>query len=123
MNCSALCTAPLSSRYFSLRSRCTFASAAGYQVPLRLNVHDEASSLDSRASISARAAGESYAAVPARAKLTASRKSKSRCMSPAARLEHPVDREDRQHVDAPAPEPGRSRLGVVARFTCRGPLD
>ena len=49
MNCSVVCTAPRSSRYFSLRSRCDFASAAVYQVPLRLNSHAEASSLRQQA--------------------------------------------------------------------------
>lgn len=62
MNFSVLGTIPLSSRYFSLRSRCDFASVAGYQLPLRLNSQPDASSFDINASISARAAGERGAA-------------------------------------------------------------
>jgi hypothetical protein len=84
MNCSALSTAPRSSRYFSLRNRCDLASFVGYQGPLRLNVHDEASSLDSGASISALAIGEREAALPAEEKATASKRSSGRFMSPAA---------------------------------------
>ena len=79
MNCSVLRTMPRSSRYFSLRNRCVFASVAGYQVPLRLNVHDDASRLDSKASISALAVGERVAAWPAAAKTSITRNSRSRC--------------------------------------------
>ena len=63
MNCSVLCTIPLSSRYCSLRRRCDFASVPEYQLPLRLNSQPDASSFYISTSISARAAGDRVAAL------------------------------------------------------------
>src|SRR5262245_21266146 len=130
MNCSALCTAPLSSRYFSLRNWCDLASPAVCQVPLRLNSQPETSSLDSRPSISALAAAERGAAIPAGMRKKVNRVSRRRRMTEpmlatekSATLEQPIDRKNRQHVDAPAPKPARSGFGVVTRFARSGLLD
>jgi len=81
MNCSVLCTAPVSSRYFSLRSRCDFASVAVCQAPLRLNSHAEDSSLDIKLSISAHASVERGAAGHTVTKVYANRESRKHCMT------------------------------------------